>query len=222
MRLHRTSINLGGFMADTWSEAGKRRFRAVSLCVVMAVCLPRLGAAQETGPAWPQLLVGNTMVEAKGAITKWDAKAVPAVHALAEPQAIAQGLVDTGLLEALNKAAFAHTLLDAGAKAEVLFMAVDGAPGRLALGFVGGKLQVWLWRVPIKVDTKVGAEANAFTAARLAPVHAFMNEVGRRCRVRRAGTKESPRIRVVGHCDSQRVYVEYFPTKDEIWVIMAK
>lgn len=208
-------------------------FQVLVVLAASFMLAPGLARAQPTGegqqlppsgslPTWPGIATGDSLEACRKTLAGWDQKVVLQELPLSQPQTMSKALVESGLLKALNRAAFAHALLDSGHGKDVTFLLAEGSAGRLALAFVGGKLEVWLWCAAVKVDPKVGEKENPFTAARLAPIHGFFNDIGRRCKVRPKGNSDSGRLRVVGHCGSQRVYVEYLPEGDEVWLVFSK
>lgn len=171
---------------------------------------------------WPELTVGASLDGCQKAILAWDARASIQVLALCDPQSVVRGLVESGLLRAINKAGVVPWTKEGAVGKDGAYLVASAAGGKLAVAFSGGKLQAWLWRAPVQVDASVGEKENAFTAARLAPLHGLFNEVGRRCKVRSKGEAGSGLLRVVGHCGAQRVFVEYVPEDDEVWLVFSK
>lgn len=202
--------------------AGRQTAAALAFAS-LALCWSAVAQAQTKADEvwWPEVASSMTPQQCQEAIARWTGTSPVLRLPVDQPQAVSVGLVESGLLEALNRAGLKHTLFEQPAERKVSFVVGSNASHAMAFAFVGNHLEAWLWKAHIAPDTDVGGDQNAFIPSRLAPVHRFINEVGRRCRIRATNDKEEGRIRLAGSCGGQRVYVEYFPESDEVWLVFA-
>lgn len=177
------------------------------------------GLALAPGTAGAVPLFGLDVGDSVRTATVALADAAPAAWSAQAPQALRRGLVETGLLEALNRSGAGERGADGALDPEgfARFVTARGEGVAYTLAFSrGGELRYLLARAAVRLGS-----SDPFVAQRLAPLRAELDRLSRRHRLRAVERDEyGNRLQWAGRTRRGALWVRWVPESDELWLLV--
>ncbi|GEM_PF-5055539 len=198
-----------------YSKSTKGRLLlSLSLMLPTLLC-PFVTLAQAPGSvkaAFPHTLVGHCLAgpeKCVAAVEKAEPQNRTQVMNCSESHAYSQALLETGLLVRANRAGAATSIFQDGpAKRGVRFLVSKGEREVVA-AFVGGKLELLMWSLPMGADTAVGGDSNPFLHHRLAPIFRAFVAAKAACNASAPLPTKHATLASMGQCNGLQVSFEY-------------
>ncbi len=135
-----------------------------------------------------------------------------------EPQQLAQGLLDSGLLSCLNRAEASHTLLDEPAERHVeVWWVLDPSGGRWYFAYAEGKLEASLLILSAPLTT--GEGGGVHQEGRLDTIRRLLSTFRRSAQLQPVNGADPNPTLFRGKSRGWRVWAEYRPEEDAIWYL---